>query len=82
MLPTTVYTVVTLGFAVTVLPVVALKPVAGLHANEVAVPPAFKITEPFAHIAPLFTLTVGLEETVTTQVAEFTQPFASVPVTV
>jgi hypothetical protein len=80
-LPITVYTVVLAGVAITVLPVVALKPVDGLHAN-VEAPPAFKVTEPFAHIVPLFTLTDGLGETVTEHVVVFTHPLTSVPVTV
>src|ERR1700757_139365 len=81
--PVIVYTCVAAGLAVTKLPVVALKPVAGVHANVFALLVAVnaKVVCP-AHIGPLLTVSVGLPITFIVATAVFLQPLASVPVTV
>lgn len=73
--------VVTVGLAVTVVPVVALKPVAGAQAYVAAPAPVNVILLP-KQIAPEFTVTVNTLITVTVAIAVFVHPFASVPVTV
>jgi hypothetical protein len=79
--PVTVYVVVPAGFAETVAPVVALRPVAGLH-EYVFAPEA--VTEPAipAQIVIGGTVIVGNGFTVTITEAVLTQPAADVPVTV
>jgi hypothetical protein len=74
--PVTVYVVVTTGL--TVIGFVAA-PV--LHEYVVA-PLAVKVAEVLAQMVGLFTVTIGLEFTVTITVAVFVQPAAEVPVTV
>jgi hypothetical protein len=71
------------GFATTKLPVVELKPVAGLQVKLVALLLAVKVTDCCpTHIAPPATVSVGLLITFIVAVAVFVQPFTSVPVTV
>lgn len=81
--PVTVYVVVEVGFAVTMAPVVADKPVAGLHVY-VEAPDAVRETLPPIQIAGAegVTVIVGFGFTVTVTVAVFTQPLALVPETV
>jgi hypothetical protein len=79
--PVMVYTVVTVGLAVTLEPVVELNPVPGLH-TYVEAPVAVSVVELPLQIVAGRTVTVGLLTTVTVVVSEFTQPFASVPVIV
>ena len=68
--------------AVTGVPVVALNPVAGLHAY-VPAPLAVRLVDDPAHSVTLDeTLTVGVLFTVTITLAVLVQPPASVPVTV
>jgi hypothetical protein len=69
------------GLALTLVPVVALNPVAGVQVY-VEAPPAVKLIDAPLHIAPLFTLIVGSGFTVTVDVVEAVHPFAAVPVTV
>jgi hypothetical protein len=80
--PVTVYVLVEAGLAVTLAPVVADRPVAG--AQLYVVPPlAVNVVDAPAQIATLEpALIVGTELTVTVTLAVFTQPLASVPVTV
>jgi hypothetical protein len=59
--------VVTVGLAVTLAPVVALNPVAGLHAYVLA-PVAVRVIEPPGQIVAEFTVTIGKGFTVTTEV--------------
>ena len=74
--------VVTVGVAVTGVPVVALNPVAGLH-TYVPAPLAVKFVDDPVHILTLpDVLTVGSGLTVTVTLAVFVQPLTSVPVTV
>ncbi len=72
---------VTVGFAVTLGPVVELNPVAGDQVYVVA-PLAVSVVLPPLQTVPLVELTVGNGFTVTADVAVFTQPAALVPVTV
>ena len=69
------------GFAVTLVPVVELKPAAGLQVY-VAAPVAVIVVELFIHIDGLFALTTGFATTNTVEVLELTQPLTSVPVTI
>jgi len=77
--------VVAVGFAVTVAPVVADKPAAGLHAYVVA-PLAVSVTVPLEHIVAdvgeIVTVGGGFGETATVTVVVPTQPAADVPITV
>ena len=80
--PVTVYVVVTVGVAVTGVPVVALKPVAGPH-TYVAAPPALSEVElPMQLLTLPEVVTVGSGLTVTVTLPVLVQPPASVPVTV
>lgn len=68
--------------AVTVLPLVLLSPVAGVHVYVFA-PLAVNVADvPPEHIVPLVTVTAGLEVTVTVDVAETEHPATDVPVIV
>lgn len=69
--------------AVTLAPVVALRPAPGLHVYVVP-PVAVSTTLPAGHIVGLagVTLTVGVGFTVTLTVPVLLQPAADVPVTV
>jgi hypothetical protein len=80
--PVTVYVVVVPGVAVTEAPVVALKPVPGLHVYVVA-PPALIVVELPAHKVGVIAeaVTVGVGFTVRVTVAVLVHP-AVVPVTV
>ena len=74
---------VVVGFAVTIAPVVADKPVAGLHVYVVAPLAVNDVLLPLQIIgADGVTVTVGVVLTVIVAVAVFVHPFASVPVTV
>jgi hypothetical protein len=80
--PVMVYVVVAAGFAVTLAPVVADKPVAG---DQVYVDPpvAVKVTAgSFAHLVVELTAMIGIGFTVTVDVAVPIQPAADVPVIV
>lgn len=80
--PVTLYVVVTEGLAITIVPVVVLKPDDGIHEYVVA-PPAVKTAEsPLQIVVALLTVAVGegLTDMVVTVV--FLQLFISVPVTV
>ena len=82
LLPVTVYVIVVVGEAVTLAPVVADRPVPGAQVYVVA-PVAISVVgepEQIAMFAPAPTL--GSRLTVTAFIAVFTQPLASVPVTV
>ena len=79
--PVIVYTVVVVGLAVTLVPVVPLNPVDGLQVYELA-PDAVNVVEAFLQIVAEFTVTVGLGFTVTVEVAVAVQPAAEVPVIV
>src|SRR5438445_202891 len=79
--PVTVYEVVTVGLAVTGLPLELLKPVPGVHVY-VAAPLAVNVVEAPLQINPLLTVTVGKGFTTTVVVAKFAQPFPSTPPTV
>ena len=82
--PVTVYRVVVDGEAVTVLPVVLLRPVAGDQLRLV-VPPAVSVTlEPLQMVAPLagLRLIVGGLFTVMVRTTVLTHPLMSVPVMV
>ena len=71
------------GFAVTVAPVVADKPVAGLQLYVVAPFAVRDVLSPLQIVAVAGVIvTVGLGFTVTVTVAVFVHPFPSVPVTV
>jgi hypothetical protein len=78
--PVTVYVTDVVAVLVTVDPVVALKPVAGLHVY-VEAPPAVKVAVLPAHIVGEFTVTVGVGLTVTVVVLTPEQT-PVVPVTV
>jgi hypothetical protein len=81
--PVTVYVVVVVGFAVTVAPVVADKPVAGLQVYVVAPLAVSNVLLPLQIVAVVGeTVTVGFGFTVTITVAVLVHPFAAVPVTV
>lgn len=80
LVPVTVYTVVTVGLAVTTDPVVALNPVPGLQLYDVA-PPAVRLAFVPEHIVVELTLTVGVAFTVTVDDVMELHPFA-VPVIV
>ena len=80
LLPTTVYVVVTVGFAVTVEPVVALNPVDGDH-EYVAAPVAVRVPLKPMQIVIGLTVTNGKGETVTRATAVVV-PHVLVPVTV
>jgi hypothetical protein len=82
LVPVTVYVVVAAGFAVTLVPVVADKPVAGDHVY-VDAPLAVSVTagEP-AHLDAAGTVITGIGFTVTVVVVVPTQPAALVPVMV
>ncbi len=82
--PITVYVVVVLGFAITMAPMVSLKPDEGLHKNVLAPPPAFKITESPKHIdeADDEMLIPGNEFTATVITLVLEQPSELVPVIV
>jgi hypothetical protein len=73
--------VVTVGFAVTLEPLVELNPVPG-DQTYVLAPVAVSVVEFPAHMVAEATVTVGFDTTVTLVVSEFMQPLASVPVTV
>ena len=74
---------VVVGFAVTVAPVVADNPVAGLQAYVVAPLAVNGVLLPLQIAgADGLTVTVGVVFTVIVAVAVFVHPFASVPVTV
>jgi hypothetical protein len=79
--PVIVYAVVVVGLAVTALPVVALKPVAGLHVYVLA-PLAVNEVEVPAQIVGEPTVKVGVGFTVTVVVAVVVQPAADVAVIV
>jgi len=81
--PVTVYVVVEPGLAVTLVPVVWFRPVAGLHVYVVA-PLAVSTTLPPGHIAGAagVTLTVGVGVIVIATDCVALQPAAVVPVTV
>ena len=82
--PVTVYVCVVAGLAVTAMPVVKLRPVAGAHVYNVAVPLAVKPTEPPLHnvVEPDgVTLVVGTGFTVTATVFTALLHPAEVPVT-
>ena len=72
-LSVTVYTFVAAGFAVTVAPVVALKPAAGDHeyVPVAPAPPAVSTVDEPVHIDGLFTVIVGRGLTVTVDEAVF-----------
>ena len=71
------------GFAVTVAPVVADKPVAGLQEYVVAPLAVNDVLLPVQIVAVVGeTVTVGFGFTVTVTVTVFVQPFPSVPVIV
>ena len=72
---------VTVGQAFTLAPVVALRPVAGLHVY-VEPPAAVKVAQFPEQMVALFTVIAGSGLTVTTAVAVRVQPAALVPVTV
>src|SRR5258708_4258089 len=77
-----VYVVVAFGFAVTFAPIVELKPVAGVQLYVVA-PFAVSVAVCCpAQMLALLTEIVGVETTVTVDVAVFLQLFVFVPVTV
>jgi hypothetical protein len=78
--PVTVYMVVTDGFAVTVLPVVALSPAEGVQEYVVA-PVAVRVADPPLQIVGEFTVTTGKRFTVTVEEAVPSQPDV-VPVTI
>lgn len=79
--PETVYVVVTVGFAITVAPLVIFNPDGGSQVYVFA-PLAISVTDPAGHMVPLFTVIVGRELTVMEADAEvFEHPFASVTVT-
>ena len=78
--PVIVYTVVAVGVAVTLAPVVEESPVAGDQAYVVA-PEAVSAAEAPAQIVGEFTVMTGFDETVTVEVAVPAQPEV-VPVTV
>lgn len=85
LVPVRVYVVVPAGFAVTGVPVVAVKPAAGPHVYAAAppalsttpAPPAQRVVEPVGVI-----VTVGVVLTVIETVWVLVQPAALVPVTV
>ena len=79
--PVIVYVVVVVGFAVTLAPVVALNPVLGDQLYVFA-PLAVNVVLAPLQILGELTVTVGNGKTVTTAVAVFKQPFATVPVIV
>ena len=71
------------GFAITVAPVVADKPVAGLQVYVVAPLAVSDVLLPLQTVAVVGeTVTVGFGFTVTVTVTVFVQPFPSVPVIV
>lgn len=70
-----------MGLAVTVEPVVADRPVPGVHVYVLA-PPAVSVALPPTQIVALLTVTVGLGLTVTVDVAVVVQPAAEVAVMV
>jgi hypothetical protein len=76
-----VYCVVADGEAVTLAPVVPLKPVAGLQVYVLA-PEAVSVVEFPLHTKPLLTDKVGSGFTVTVEVAVAVHPAAEVPVIV
>ena len=73
--PVTVYVIVLPGLAVTLAPVVALKPVPGLHVY-VDAPDATKLTLPLVQILADegVIVTVGIGSTITISVVSFIQP--------
>jgi hypothetical protein len=80
--PVTVYVVVVFGLAVTVAPVVALNPIAGLH-EYVFAPFAVNVVDCPAQIAAgVATVTTGRGLTVTVTCVEALHPLLSVPVMV
>ena len=80
--PVTVYVVLTVGVAVTGVPVVALNPVEGVHAY-VPAPLALKFVDaPMQKLTLPEVVTFGNGFTVTAKLAVLVHPFTSVPVTV
>lgn len=79
--PVIVYTVVDVGLATTLDPLVALNPVAGLQ-TYVAAPLAVSVVEFPVQMVAEGTVTVGFVTTVTEVVCVLTHPAAVVPVIV
>lgn len=69
------------GFAVTLLPVVALNPIDGNQEYVVAPPVVNNIEDPRQMDEPLLTVSVGVDITVTVTIELFVQ-FPFIPVTV
>ena len=81
--PVTVYVVVVVAVQVTDTPVVALKPVAGVHVYVLAPEAPIVVDDPIQYAdEPGVTVTVGVAFTVTDLVPVLVQPAAEVPVTV